>query len=46
MTVARSARAAVRILSVLAVAGLIAYAAQAIFTVCGSGATDFFEIYV
>ena len=46
MTVTRPTRAAVRGLSILAVGGLIAYAAQAIFTVCGSGATDFFEIYV
>jgi peptidoglycan/LPS O-acetylase OafA/YrhL len=46
VTVTRRTRAPVRALSVLAVAGLIVYAAQAIFTVCGSGANDFFEIYV
>ena len=42
----RRARLALRAFQALAVVGVLAYAAQAGFPICGAGAQDFFEIYV
>jgi diguanylate cyclase (GGDEF)-like protein len=46
MTLARNARIALRSVQAIAVAGLMAYAAQTSFQVCGAGADPFFEQYV
>jgi diguanylate cyclase (GGDEF)-like protein len=46
MTLARSARIALRSVQAVAILGLIAYAAQSWRQVCGAGADRFFEEYV
>jgi two-component system, cell cycle response regulator len=46
MTTTGHGRLALRTGAALALAGLVAYAAQTAFAVCGDAATEFFEIYV
>jgi diguanylate cyclase (GGDEF)-like protein len=46
MTTTRLGKLALRASAVLAVAALVLYGAQAAWTVCGSAATSFFELYV
>jgi two-component system, cell cycle response regulator len=46
VTRTRRGRLALRASAALALVGLVLYGAQAAWTVCGNGATEFFEIYV
>jgi diguanylate cyclase (GGDEF)-like protein len=46
MTATRQGRLALRTAGGLALAGIVSYAAQTLWQVCGSGATAFFELYV
>jgi two-component system, cell cycle response regulator len=46
MKLTRGGRLALRAVQALAVGGLVAYAAQAAFAICGAGADNFFETWV
>ena len=46
MTITAEGRSLLRIGQALAVAALVAYAAQSTWAVCGSGADAFFQTYV